>query len=184
MPAFFATFVNNSLAPHQFRRWSNAVTPEQYDYMRTTMTIEVHWKTLRFHFFNKVGRSRLDKIVYILIRDVIPYFTDRAVVLESRAETFPHLRRMGGAYWRLAFYKAWKDIYVGNKKWRERHPQGDLMEGARVSLQNFTSTCQYQRTSRFLRCSHIVHRASDTVALNDHTFFLRANRSSSHPFLQ
>ncbi|CAG8770680.1 34846_t:CDS:2, partial [Gigaspora margarita] len=61
--------------------WSNCVK-EQHNYshiniLRSSMTVESHWKVIKHEYLSEYNRARLDLLVYLIVTRVVPGLVDR-----------------------------------------------------------------------------------------------------------
>lgn len=69
-------------APSRWVLWARSAS-ERISRLRTTMTVENHWKVLKHHFLTFLHRPRLDRTLYTIITQAIPHALERASRLED-----------------------------------------------------------------------------------------------------
>ncbi|KDQ08347.1 hypothetical protein BOTBODRAFT_118799, partial [Botryobasidium botryosum FD-172 SS1] len=72
----------NWYSPDRWALWSRS-TSSLLSRLRTTMTVENHWKQLKHHYLQFTHRPRLDHALFIICTQAIPAFITQAATLED-----------------------------------------------------------------------------------------------------
>jgi hypothetical protein len=133
-------------SPKHWPLWARS-TSNHLSRLRTTMTVENHWKQLKRTYLHFMHRPRLDHAVYVLCSVVIPAYMLTASSLED-------LHRMGRGKQLTPFQRSLK------KSWK-------LKAAAKVSgntyitdVKNWQCTCGGQELDSHHLCKHLVQAAA------------------------
>ncbi|KDQ06603.1 hypothetical protein BOTBODRAFT_78000, partial [Botryobasidium botryosum FD-172 SS1] len=62
--------------------WSRSTSP-LLSRLRTTMTVENHWKQLKHHYLHIMHRPRLDHTLFVICTKAVPVYMARAPALQD-----------------------------------------------------------------------------------------------------
>ena len=123
--------------------WARSSSP-YLSRLRTTMTVENHWKQIKHHYLHYLNRPRLDLTIFILCTEVAPNFIRRSNEL---AEALPRGGRIPPlTTFQKVFKKSWKLL-------RNRHI-GHMKYDTDVNL--WTCSCGSQELHAHHLCKHLV----------------------------
>ena len=129
-------------SPSRWELWSRSTSP-LLSRLRTTMTVENHWKQLKHHHLHFMHRPRLDHVLYVLCTEAIPQWM-------VRAETLEDTYKMGRSKGLSAFQKAFK------VSWREKAEATVSKTGYKVDVAQWLCNCGAQETDTHHLCKHLV----------------------------
>ncbi|CAB4392902.1 unnamed protein product [Rhizophagus irregularis] len=141
--------------------WFRAGCSNKLSIMKTNMFVEAHWKVLKRDFLYKFFRPRLDLVVFIIMKQVVPHnerkFNHIFVVKREKAD------------WRKAFKREWKEL-------SSRVLNNNLYL---TDINNWFCGCPSFLTSRFLICKHLIQQKG----IVDTLFFDMVYRHHQYPFI-
>ncbi|GET64849.1 ATP-dependent DNA helicase PIF1 [Rhizophagus irregularis DAOM 181602=DAOM 197198] len=120
--------------------WFRAGCSNKLSIMKTNMFVEAHWKVLKRDFLYKFFRPRLDLVVFIIMKQVVPQnerkFNHIFVVKREKVDR------------RKAFKREWKEL-------SSRVLNNNLYL---TDINNCFCGCPSFLTSRFLICKHLIQQ--------------------------
>jgi len=129
---------------------------------KTTMLVESHWKVIKRDFLPKFFRPRLDLVIFIIIKRLLPHYQQRQNrIIQGREKPS----------WRKEFKKEWRICEKHEKK-----------ENTHVTdVEKWVCSCNSFLLSRWPICYHLVQLKKDLE--NDPAFFTKVKRQGIYPFL-
>jgi len=130
---------------------------------KTTMLIESHWKVIKRDFLPKFFRPRLDLVIFIIIKRLLPHYQQRQDrILQGREKPS----------WKKDFKKEWRKCEKHEKK-----------ENTHVTIvEKWVCSCYAFLLSRWPICYHLVLLLQKDIG-NDLAFFTNVKRQGIYPFL-
>ena len=125
------------------------------------MFVEVHWKVIKCDFLYKFFRSRLDLVVFVIMKQVIPH--------NQRKFKQVFLLKREKAEWRKVFKREWKKLSI----------QTINNNTYLTDVNNWICGCPAFLTSRFFICKHLI-KCKGVVPIE---FFDQVYRHCQYPFL-
>ncbi|KAG8942368.1 hypothetical protein FRC03_003274 [Tulasnella sp. 419] len=129
-------------SPRQWQLWSRSTSP-YLSRLRTTMTVENHWKRLKHHYLTFTLRPRLDHCVYVICTESIPAIISAAFALE---DTYRQGRAKPLTTFQKAFKTSWRKkamMKIGDKKYE-------------TSVDKWQCNCGAQELDTHHLCKHLV----------------------------
>jgi len=150
--------------PDMWVLWARSSDPIHLSRLRTTMTVENHWKNVKHNHIDFSRRPQVDQTVYILAVYVVRSFYEKAEQLDY---DYRSGRGRPLTSFQAAFKAAWKRL--------ESRPTSQRNYGTDV-LQ-WTCKCESMSTHAFHLCKHLVQKAGRP----DGAFFRRIHRCRVQP---
>ncbi|KAJ7823081.1 hypothetical protein B0H14DRAFT_3088937 [Mycena olivaceomarginata] len=130
-------------SPQRWPLWARSSDGERLSRLRTTMTVENHWKQVKHIHLHNLVHPRLDQLVYILIYEVTPVIAARTPYLDS-------IFRLGAARplttWQKGFKSSWQNLMKRNLSGKQYQTIVDA----------WTCTCGRQKFDPHHLCKHLV----------------------------
>lgn len=144
----------NSLAEVWAYMWTNWYAPKKWvlwarsssahlSRLRTTMTVENHWKQLKHHYLHFQTRPRLDHAIFIICTRLIPDFM-------LRAETLEDAHRLGRPRGLTTFQKTFK------ASWRRKAAAQVSGREYKTDVLRWQCSCGAQELDAHHICKHLV----------------------------
>jgi hypothetical protein len=93
--------------PKTWPLWARSADPDRLSRLRTTMTVENHWKEVKHTHLHHLVHPRLDQLIYILIYEVTPSIDGRLRYLDPMF----HLGQARPvSTWQKHFKKSWETL--------------------------------------------------------------------------
>lgn len=150
-------------SPNRWKLWARSSSP-LLSRLRTTMTVENHWRQLKHQYLWFTRRPCLDHAIYVICTNMVPAFMVTAATLEDS-------HRIGRTKSLTPFCVAFK------RNWRKK-------ASAEVSGRKYTTSvglwqcnCGAQETDPHHLCKHLVQAVPTPPAL----FFTEVVRRRSAP---
>lgn len=150
-------------SPKRWKLWARSTSP-LLSRLRTTMTVENHWRQLKHQYLRFTHRPRLDHAIYVICTNIVPAYMVTAANLEDS-------HRIGRTKSLTPFCVAFK------RNWRKKG-------SAKVSGRKYTTSvglwqcnCGAQETDPHHLCKHLVQAVPTPPAL----FFTEVVRRRSAP---
>ena len=166
-PRLWAYFYINWYCPDQWHLWSRSANAREIPVLKTTMIVESHWRRIKHDFLHRFNRPRVDLVLWVLIKKVVPLSLVRMKAILSG-----NLRE-ADISWRKDFRKQWKDL-------EKKAVACQSIDRYHTNPAAWTCACESFLTSRFLICKHIVHCFEPVPSRHD--FFRRVKRNRTTPF--
>lgn len=150
-------------SPKKWQLWARS-TSTYVSRLRTTMSVENHWRQLKHDFLHHLLRPRLDQLIYILVKKVTPAYLVRANVLEDsynmgRAKPLTSNQQY--------FKKAWKTLSqkpISNTNYF-------------TDVKTWTCRCGQQKYNCHHLCKHLVQAVKPPSS----TFWHHVHRRRRNP---
>jgi hypothetical protein len=130
-------------SPQRWPLWARSSDGERLSRLRTTMTVENHWKQVKHIHLHNLVHPRLDQLVYILIYEVTPVIAARTPYLDS-------IFRLGAARplttWQKGFKSSWQNLMKRNLSGKQY----------KTIVDAWTCTCGRQKFDPHHLCKHLV----------------------------
>ncbi|KAJ7193522.1 hypothetical protein GGX14DRAFT_449176 [Mycena pura] len=123
--------------------WARSSDPERLSRLRTTMTVENHWKRIKHVHLHNLTHPRLDQLVYILIYRVTP-------AINARLENLDSLHHLGRARAPTTLQVAFKKSWTGLAK------RGIRRTDYEIDIEQWTCSCGHQKYNPHHLCKHLV----------------------------
>ena len=130
-------------------------------FARTTMHVEGHWSVIKRHYLMLHNRPRLDLVVYILAKRLMPKFEDDLRLLREGTKV---------PGWYKYFKKVWSTCV-------ESHVNNNY----ETDIVNWHCTCKAYLLNRFFLCKHLVQKYA---AINRAPEYREITRNRSAPFYE
>lgn len=129
-------------SPKKWKLWARS-TSEHVSRLRTTMSVENHWRQLKHDYLHHLLRPRLDQLIYIIVTKVLPAYLHRAQVLEDnhalgRVKTLTKHQQ--------DFKRAWKTLSERTVGGTDYH----------TDVWTWVCYCGQQKYNCFHLCKHLV----------------------------
>lgn len=157
----------NWYATEQWKLWARSANADEIPILKTTMIVESHWRRIKHDYLHRFNRPRIDLVVWVLARNVIPQSIERMKAILSKNH------RLGAAAWRKDFKRQWKTL-----KACKVDPQSLL--NYHTNPCKWTCGCDAFLLSRFLICKHIICCYEDVS--DRFNFFFNIKRQRCSPF--
>lgn len=151
----------------RWKLWARSTSP-YISRLRTTMTVENHWKQLKHEFLHHLVRPRLDQLVWILIMDVTPAYIARAEVLED-------IHRLGRTKPLSTYQREFK------RSWNKLRDQPVSGRAYEVNVKSWTCNCGAQKLHRHHLCKHLVKAVREPIPMR---FWREVYRRRTVPLYQ
>ncbi|KAJ7204152.1 hypothetical protein GGX14DRAFT_300661, partial [Mycena pura] len=129
--------------PKMWPLWARSADPHRLSRLRTTMTVENHWKQVKHTHLHHLVHPRLDQLVYILIYEVTPAIDARLRYLDS---TYRLGQARPMSTWQKRFKKTWETL-------SQREISGN---DYKTNVALWTCTCGRQKFDACHLCKHLV----------------------------
>lgn len=150
-------------SPKKWKLWARS-TSEHISRLRTTMSVENHWRQLKHDYLHHLLRPRLDQLVYIIVTKVLPAYLHRGQVLEDnhalgRAKTLTKHQQ--------DFKRAWKALSDRPVSSTNYH----------TDVKAWVCRCGQQKYNCFHLCKHLVQACQPPPS----AFFRFVHRRRTQP---
>ncbi|KAJ8095385.1 hypothetical protein PM082_023155 [Marasmius tenuissimus] len=191
---------NRWYSPKQWVLWARAAC-KAIPRIKTTMIVESTWRALKRHDLPQFNRPRLDLVVHVVLRYLLPRVQRKIVDLKG-------LRRQGRSIplspWKREWRALWKNYAKPDS---QRGYERELAELAKkqvtdidraeleaelesdgqneryyTSLEKWVCSCPSYLISRFLLCKHLVRKALGLKISTPVLFFHSLRRNHYPPF--
>lgn len=129
-------------APQRWPLWARSTSP-YLSRLRTTMTVENHWKQLKHHYLHFLHRPRLDHALFVICTQAVPTYMARAVTLEDA-------HRLGRAKQLTSFQTTFK------VSWIQKADATTSDKVYETSVERWQCNCGTQALDTHHLCKHLV----------------------------
>lgn len=150
-------------APSRWKLWARSTSP-LLSRLRTTMTVENHWRQLKHQYLRFTHRPRLDHAIYVICTGIVPAYMVTAANLEDSHRIG---RTKSLTPFRVAFKKNWKKKASAKVSGRKYN----------TSVPLWQCNCGAQETDPHHLCKHLVQAVPAPPA----QFFAEVVRRRSTP---
>lgn len=129
-------------APKKWKLWARS-TSNRVSRLRTTMSVENHWRQLKHDYLHHLLRPRLDQLIFIMVTKFIPAYLARSNMLED----YNGLGRIKSlTKHQQDFKNAWKKLLNLPTSGTDYHPD----------VRSWVCHCGQQKYNCFHLCKHLV----------------------------
>lgn len=153
--------------PSRWKLWARSTSP-YVSRLRTTMTVENHWRQLKHKHLHHLVRPRLDQLTWILITEVTPAYLARSNIME---DTHRLGRGKSLSPYQRAFKTSWKllrRLAVSSRTYT-------------VNIPSWTCNCGAQKIHPHHLCKHLVQAVGQNMPVR---FWREVYRRRSLPLYQ
>lgn len=153
--------------PSRWKLWARSTSP-YLSRLRTTTTVENHWKQLKHEHLHHLVRPRLDQLVWILITEVTPAYVARAEILE---DAYRLGRTKPLSTYQQQFKRSWDKL--------SKQPVSSRVYS--VDVEKWTCNCGAQKFHCHHLCKHLVKAVQEPIPMR---FWREVYRRRTIPLYQ